>query len=77
MTRTQELTAVADQLNEDQLAGLLAYARYLEGDSVHATASPEALTSIERGLEQAERGETSPAADVFKRLRQKNGLEGA
>ena len=60
---------MADQLDDEQLAVLIAYARYLEGDSVYATASPEALASIERGLEQAESGETTPAADVFKRLR--------
>lgn len=55
----------------------LGYARYLEGDSVYATASPEALASIERGLEQAERGETAPAADVFQRAREKLGLSRA
>lgn len=77
MTRAQELAKVAAQLDDHQLDGLIAYARYLEGDSIHATAPPEALASIERGLKQAERGETTPVADVFKRLREKHGLDGA
>jgi predicted transcriptional regulator len=77
MTRVQELAAVAAHLDDDQLAGLVAFARYLKGESVYATAPPEALASIERGLEQAQRGETAPSSDVFRRLRDKHGLGGA
>jgi predicted DNA-binding antitoxin AbrB/MazE fold protein len=42
-----------------------------DDDELSPEEHAEALASIERGLEQAARGETSPAEDVLRRLRAK------
>jgi hypothetical protein len=71
MTKIEQLTQAATALTDEQLEGVLAYTRYLAGETYFATASTEVLASIDRGQEQQAAGETSPAATVFARLQSK------
>jgi predicted transcriptional regulator len=71
MTKIEQLTQAATALTDEQLEGVLAYTKYLAGETYYAAASAEIRASIERGLEQQAAGETSPAADVFARVQTK------
>jgi len=71
MTKIEQLAQAASGLTEDQIDGLMAYTRYLTGTTYYATATPEALASIERGMAQHAAGEARPAASVFARLQAK------
>jgi predicted transcriptional regulator len=61
MTKTEQLVDVAQALTDAQLDGVLAYARYLRGQSYYMTASADALASIDRGLADASAGRVIPA----------------
>lgn len=70
MTKSEQLTAVAERLTEEQLEALLSFAESMaEEQSYYASASPEALASLERGLEQIARGETVSLDEVARRLK--------
>ena len=71
MTKIEQLAQAATALTDEQVDHLLAYTKYLAGETTYSTASPEALASIERGLAQHARGDSWPAADVFTRLQAK------
>ena len=58
MDRTDELTRAAAQLTDEQLASLTDLARAMKERPFYETAPPEALASLQRGLEQLDRGET-------------------
>jgi len=68
MTKTEQLTAVAAQLSDEQLDALLSFARSMSDEPFYDRASPEAMASIERGLEQIARGETVSLDELSKRL---------
>jgi hypothetical protein len=68
MTKTEQLTAVAEHLTEEQIDALLYYAQSMAGQTLYDNASPEALASLERGLEQLARGETVSLDELAKRL---------
>lgn len=71
MTKIEQLAEAAAALTEEQIDGLMAYTRYLSGPSAYATATPEALASIDRGVAQSAAHDTRPAAAVFARLQMK------
>ena len=69
MTKTEQLTAVAQRLSEEQLDALLSFAQSMaEDQSFFASAPPEALDSLERGLEQLTRGEVVSLDELSRRL---------
>jgi hypothetical protein len=68
MTKTEQLTAVAAQLSEEQVEALLSFAQSMAGEPFFENAPPEALASLERGLEQIARGETMSLDALSKRL---------
>lgn len=58
MTKAEQLTAVANQLSDEQVEALLSFARSMaDRTSFYEEAPPEALASLERGLDQLRRGE--------------------
>ena len=71
MTKTEELAREAQVLTGDQLDGLIAYARYLKSEPFFATASADALESIDLGLADAKAGRVTAADTVFARIDQK------
>jgi replicative superfamily II helicase len=71
MTKIEQLAHAATTLTEEQIDGLLAYAKSLTGESYYASATAEAKISIERGLAQHHAGDTRPAARTFDRLQAK------
>jgi hypothetical protein len=75
MSKIDQLIEAATALTDEQIDGVLAYTRSLApslaGQSAYASASPDALASIQRGLEQSAAGETEAAAVVFARLQAK------
>ena len=71
MTKIEQLTEAATALTEEQLDGLLAYTKYLTGETYYSTASDDARASIERGLAQHAAGDTVLATSVFARLQTK------
>ena len=68
MTKTEQLTAVASQLSEEQVEALLSFAQSMAGEPFFENAPTEARASIERGLEQIARGETMSLDALSKRL---------
>lgn len=68
MTKTEQLTAVAERLSEEQIDALLSFARSMAGEPFYDKASPEARASLDRGLEQIARGETVSLDELSKRL---------
>ena len=68
MTKTEQLAAVAQQLSDDQIDSLLFFAQSMADKAYCDTAPPEALASLERGLEQIERGETLSLDQLSERL---------
>ena len=77
MNRTEQLTRAADELSDEQLEGLVAYAHYLKADSYYETAPDDVLLSIERGLEDAAAGRVTAGAEVFQRINKKLAARGA
>jgi hypothetical protein len=71
MTKIEQLAQAATALTEEQIDGLLAYTKYLSGETYYGSASVEARASIERGLAQHAAGDTLPATSVFDRLQTK------
>ena len=69
MTKTEQLTAVAEGLSEEQIDALLDFARSMAGEPFYDRAPPEALASLERGLEQISRGEAVSLDQLSKRLK--------
>jgi len=68
MTKTEQLTAAAAQLSEEQIDALLLFAQSMTEEPFYDRAPPEALASLEHGLEQIARGETLSLDEVSKRL---------
>jgi hypothetical protein len=69
MTKAEQLTAVAERLSEEQIDARLSLAQTMARESFYEKASPEALGSLERGLEQFARGETISLDEVSERLK--------
>jgi len=68
MTKTEQLTVVAGRLSEEQVDALLTFARSMADEPFYEKAPPEALASLERGLEQIASGETVSLDELSKRL---------
>jgi hypothetical protein len=68
MSRIDRLQSVASELSEDQVDALIAFAESLVGESLYSLAGPEALASVERGLDQVSRGETVSLEELRRRL---------
>ena len=68
MTKAEQLTAVAERLSEEQIEALLSFARSMTEEPFYDKAPPEALASLERGLEQVARGETVSLDELSRRL---------
>ena len=68
MTKIEELTSILAKLSDEQVEALLDWARSMVEPTAYETASPEALASIARGLEQSERGETLTLEELDARL---------
>jgi hypothetical protein len=68
MTKTEQLTAVAERLSEEQIDALLSFARSMADKPLYEMAPPEARASLDRGLEQIARGETMSLEELSKRL---------
>ena len=66
MTKAEQLTAVAERLSEEQIEALLSFARSMAEEPFYEKAPPEALASLERGLEQIARGETVSLDELSK-----------
>lgn len=70
MTKAEQLTAVAQRLSDEQIDALLSFARSMaRKESYYDQAPPEALASLERGLEQIERGELASLDELARRLK--------
>jgi len=69
MTKTEQLTAVVGRLTEEQVDALLSFAQSMAEEPVYKKAPPEALASIELGLEQLARGETVSLDELDVRLK--------
>ena len=52
MSKTEQLAAVAERLSEEQVDALLSLAHSMVDEPFYDKAPPEALASLERGLEQ-------------------------
>jgi len=68
MSKTEQLAAVAERLSEEQVDALLSLAHSMVDEPFYDKASPEALASLERGLEQIARGETVSLDELSRRL---------
>ena len=68
MSKTEQLAAVAERLSEEQVDALLSLAQSMAEEPFYDKAPPEALASLERGLEQIARGGTASLDELFKRL---------
>ena len=77
MTKTEQLTVVAAQLSEEQIDALLFFAKSMADEPYYATAPQEALASLERGLDQLDRGETASLDELAKRLEAASKRPGA
>jgi len=71
MSKIDDLTKVAAALSDQQLDGLLDFARSLAEGSYLETAPPEVRDAIERGLSQYRPGLGEPADVVFQGLRRR------
>ena len=69
MTKTEQLTAVVERLSEEQVDALLSFAQSMAAEPVYTKAPPEALASLELGLEQLARGETVSLDELAVRLK--------
>ncbi|MGD9804548.1 MAG: hypothetical protein AB7E81_08540 [Hyphomicrobiaceae bacterium] len=71
MSKIDDLTRVAAGLSDQQLDGLIDFARNLASQPYFENAPPEARHAIERGMSQYHSGFSEPAADVFRHLRRR------
>lgn len=69
MTKTEQLTAVVGRLSEEQVDALLSFAQSMAEEPFYEGAPPEALASIELGLEQLARGERVSLDELDVRLK--------
>jgi hypothetical protein len=69
MTKTEQLTAVAERLTDEQFDALLDFAQSMTEEPFYEAAPPEALASLERGIEQLARGETVSLEELSDRLK--------
>ena len=69
MSKTEQLAAVAERLSEEQVDALLSLAHSMVDEPFYDKAPPEALASLERGLEQIARGETVSPGRAFQAAR--------
>jgi hypothetical protein len=69
MSRTERLTAVAERLTSEQLEALLDFAQSMAEEPFYHRAPPEALASLERGLEQLAGGEAVTLDELADRLK--------
>ena len=69
MTRTEQLAAVAERLTDEQVDALLDFAQSMTDEPLYERAPPEALASLERGLEQLARRETVSLEELGDRLK--------
>lgn len=69
MTRAEQLTAVVERLTEEQVEALLSFAESMVEEPAYKKAPPEALASIELGLEQLAPGETVSLDELDIRLK--------
>ena len=69
MTKSEQLTAVAESLTDEQIDALLDFAQSMTDEAFYERAPPEALASLERGLEQLARGETVSLEELADRLK--------
>ena len=68
MTKAEQLKVVVRRLSEEQIDALLSFARAMTEEPFYNNAPPEALASLQRGLEQTVRGETVSLDELSKRL---------
>jgi hypothetical protein len=68
MSKTEQLAAVAERLSEEQVDALLSLAHSMVDEPFYDKAPPEALASLERGLEQIARGNTISLDGLSTRL---------
>jgi hypothetical protein len=68
MSKTEQLAAVAERLSEEQVDALLSLAHSMVDEPFYDKAPPEALASLDRGLEQIARGETVSLDELSRRL---------
>jgi hypothetical protein len=68
MTKAEQLAAVAKRLSEEQIDTLLDLAQSMADGPFYDKAPPEALKSLDRGLEQIARGETVSLDELARRL---------
>jgi hypothetical protein len=73
MNRTEPLTRAAEVLSDEQLEGLVAYARYLKSEPYYKSAPDELLSSIQRGLDDAAAGRVTRSTEVLERINSKRG----
>jgi predicted transcriptional regulator len=69
MTKAEQLTAVAEKLSDEQVDALLSFARSMADEPFYDQAPPDALASLERGLQQVARGETVSLEELSERLK--------
>lgn len=69
MTKTEQLTSVVERLSDEQIDALLDFAQSMAAEPFFDKAPPEALASLNRGLEQIARGEAVSLDELSKRLR--------
>jgi hypothetical protein len=69
MTRTERLAVVAERLTDEQIDALLDFAQSMSDEPFYDRAPPEALASLERGLDQLARGETVSLDELADRLK--------
>jgi hypothetical protein len=68
MTKTEQLAAVAEKLTNEQVDALLDFAQSMAGEPFYEHAPPDALASLDRGLEQLARGEAVSLDQLVARL---------
>ena len=72
MNRTQAIAQIAgtiDQLDDEQLAGLAEFTRWLVGPSVYSSLPESEKQAIEEAIARLDRGEGLPGPQVFSDLR--------
>ena len=68
MTKVEQISREAAALSDYQLEATLEFIRSMKREPFFYSAPPEALASIERGLEQLSRGETIELDELSRRL---------
>ena len=64
MTKMEQLSQTAAALSDEHIDGMIAYAAYLAGQPLYYAAPPEVLASIDRGLAQHARGDTTVVGEL-------------